>query len=289
MDSWLRPDVLATARSHFDAAESKVRTHSIHATRVRTARLPLMYAELEIAKRRGADPGGIWEPMPGAGGDRRATRLQPRASVRELLNAFLLGCEAAGIRRLREYDLTLDAYRADWERLFDPTLPNHLAFGVPIEANPPPSPKYAGGDVRRLVDGLPGGRVGSGPLTRAYGENWVGWEGVDAVISVFPEGLDSSLTRLSFHALQEPKSWIWLPRSIVVEGRDPAATWRHIATLTHHIDEHANLAQYFEVDLTDAGPLTGLRLTVSALKTCPNWHLGAGGPSWFFLDELRLE
>jgi hypothetical protein len=34
---------------------------------------------------------------------------------------------------------------------------------------------------------------------------------------------------------------------------------------------------------------TGLRLTVDALEICPSWHLGAGGPSWFFLDELRIE
>ena len=289
MDSWLRPEVLAQARAHFDAAEAEVRDHSIHADRVRTARLPLMYAELEIAKRRGASPEGIWESDPGAVGSVANARLRPRAEVRELLDAFLSGCEAAGIRRLREQDLTPETYRADWERLLDPALPNHLAFGASIEANPQASPKYAGGDVRHLVDGLPGARPGRGPVTRAYGENWVGWEGTDAVITLFLPDMEKVPTRLLFDALQEPKSWIWLPRSIVVEGRDTDSKWHRITTLTHDVDEHANLAHPFEVDLTDAGALTGLRLTVDALETCPDWHLGAGGPSWFFLDELRIE
>ncbi|MHC4101630.1 MAG: DUF4838 domain-containing protein [Planctomycetota bacterium] len=289
MDSWLRPEVLADARAHFDAAEAEVRDHPMHAERVRTARLPLMYAELEIAKRRGASPGGIWESHARAPEGDVETWLQPRAEVRELLEAFLVGCEAAGINRLREYDLTLETYHADWDRLLDPALPNHLALGASIEASPPASPKYAGGDVRHLVDGLPGARPGSAPVSRAYGENWVGWEGTDAVITLSLQDLKRVPTRLSFHALQEPKSWIWLPRSITVEGRGPNLVWHRITTLTHDVDEHANLAHHFEVDLADTGSLTGLRLTVDALETCPSWHLGATGPSWFFLDELRIE
>jgi hypothetical protein len=289
MDSWLRPEVLAGARAHFDAAEAAVRYHPIHAERVRTARLPLMYAELEIAKRRGASLGGIWEAHARAPESDGGTWLQPRPEVRELIEAFLAGCEAAGINRLREYDLTLETYRADWDRLLDPALPNHLAFGASIEASPPASPKYAGGDVRHLVDGLPGARPGRAPVTRAYQENWVGWEGTDGVITLALHDLENVPTRLSFHALQEPKSWIWLPRSIAVEGRGPDSAWHRLATLTHDVDEHANLAHRFEVDLAAADSLTGLRLTVDALETCPSWHLGAGGPSWFFLDELRVE
>ena len=289
MASWLRPDVLAAARAHFDTAESAVGTHAIHADRVRTARLPLMYAELEIAKRRGAAPGGIWEPHRSGADEAAQIRLRPRAEVRELLADFLAGCRAAGIRRLREYDLTLEAYRADWDRLLDPALPNHLAFGAPIEASPPPSRKYAGGDVRRLVDGLPGGRPGRGPVTRAYGENWVGWEGTGAVITLTLRDMERIPARLSFHALQEPKSWIWLPRTIIVEARDADSDWRQIATLTHEVSERTNCATLFEVDLTEANPLTNLRLTIDALETCPSWHVGAGGPAWFFLDELRVE
>jgi hypothetical protein len=126
-------------------------------------------------------------------------------------------------------------------------------------------------------------------VTRAYGENWIGWEGRDAVITLDLYDLERVPTRLSFHALQEPQSWIWLPRFVAVEGRGPDSTWHRIAVLTHDVDEHANLAHRFEVDLTKTGSLTGLRLTVAALKTCPSWHLGAGRRSWFFLDELRVE
>jgi len=143
--------------------------------------------------------------------------------------------------------------------------------------------------VTCLVDGLPGGRPGAAPFTRAYGENWVGWEGTDAVISLRLPQADPPIARLSFHALQEPKSWIWLPHSIVVEARDPDGAWHRLATLTHDRDEHANLARFYELDLSHAGPLTDLRLTVDALEICPVWHLGAGEPSWFFLDELRVD
>ena len=311
-DSWLRPAVLKQAWKFLDAAAESVAREqrdcalrlgtglgtsplgsrlslalaksNAHVARVRTARLPLMYAQLEIAKRQGARPGGIWSEADGL--------LLPRPAIRALVDDFLAGCEAAGIDRLREYDLTLAAYRADWERLFDPALPNHRAFGQAVLATPPPSPKYADGEVARLVDGLPGARPGSAPVTRAYGENWVGWEGTDAtvtlVLPVVAAG-ESPPTRLSFAALQEPRSWVWLPRSIQVDALVGDGPWRELTTLRHTTDETSNLARDFVVELPKDGRLRELRLTIDALETCPAWHLGAGGPAWFFLDELRVE
>ncbi|MDF1799423.1 MAG: DUF4838 domain-containing protein [Planctomycetota bacterium] len=296
--------------------------------RVRTACLPLMYAELEIAKRRGARPGGIWEWVelgtaspdgadagpddPGAREPGARRELRPRPEIAALVDEFLAGCAAVGIPKLREYDLTLDRYRADWDALLDPALPNHRALGAPLTATPAPSTKYAGGDVSRLVDGLPGARPGSAPVTRAYGENWVGWEGTDAslVLDLGPSR-DSAATgtaglaptQLSFSALQEPRSWVWLPHSITVEARIPAPreadaaggasappeTWILLGTLTHQVDERTNEAHRFDIALPTDRPIRALRLTVDALETCPAWHLGAGGPAWFFLDELRVD
>jgi hypothetical protein len=85
-------------------------------------------------------------------------------------------------------------------------VPCFHAYEVPTEADSPPGPKHAGGDVRRLVDGLPGGRPGTAPVTRAHGENWVGWEGTDAVITVHLPGDERGFARLSFHALQGARS-----------------------------------------------------------------------------------
>lgn len=287
-DSWLRQEVLAQAKKHFNAAE-KVSNGSIYRIRVLAARLPLMYAELEIAKRLGAAPGGIWEvrnasAQAGSGNN----KLTPRPQIRKLAHDFVKGCQLVDIYKLREYDLDLHEYMSQWETLLHPSLPNHLAYGAAIEAKPSPSSKYADGDVGRLVDGLPGGRPGSAPVTRAYGENWVGWMGTDAIITFTPETAEAARV-ISFHALQEPKSWIWLPRSIHVEGCTAEGVWINIATLTHDVDEHANLAHPFRVEIPANQTFKSFRLSVGATQTCPSWHLGAGQPSWFFLDELRVE
>lgn len=289
-DSWLRFSTLGNARKIFNLAEAAVADDPTLAVRVRTARLPLMYAELEIAKRRGAGAGGIWRQERDGGTEVEPSfKLIPRPEIQQLLNEFIAGCEAVGIRKLREYDLTLDVYRANWQRLLDPALPNHAAYGAFVQATPSPSPQYADGDVLCLTDGLPGGRPGNAPVTRAYGENWVGWMGTDAVITLMPKRPLHSVTKLSFHALQEPKSWIWLPKSIRVEVQDADYKWHEVATLAHNVDEHANLARLFEVTLPKGLSPSALRLTVEGTKTCPSWHLGAGQPSWFFLDELRVD
>jgi hypothetical protein len=217
-------------------------------------------------------------------------RLTPCVEIRTLVDDFLAGCASADIRKLREYDLTLEAYR---DRLGAPArsrLPVHLSLRRTRSRRVRRrAPKYVGGDVRSLVDGLPGGLPGTGPVTRAYHENWVGWEAADAVITLELPRDGETATRLSFSALQEPKSWIWLPRSITVEGRGEDGYMRPIAELRHDIDEHANLAHGFAVDLPTDHRLVELVLTVDALETCPAWHLGAGEPCWFFLDELRVD
>jgi len=272
--SWLRPEVLERARTLFDRAAQAVAGQPERAERVRTARLPLMYAELEIAKRRGARSGGIWERVDGS--------WRVRYEVERLLDDFLAGCRAAGIGRLREMDLTLDEYRAAWQRLLDPDLPQHAAFGRPVHASPPPSAKYSGGAVERLVDGLPGGDL--------YIENWVGWEGTGADVVLDLTGLQPSPTRLTLSALQDPKSWIWLPRVIEVEVSGDGTNWCPLARLEHRVPEQEGRIQGFEVDLGQvSGPITHLRLVVDALETCPSWHHGAGEPAWFFIDELRVE
>jgi hypothetical protein len=32
-----------------------------------------------------------------------------------------------------------------------------------------------------------------------------------------------------------------------------------------------------------------VRVKTASLKTCPEWHNGAGGPSWIFADEIIVE
>jgi hexosaminidase len=32
-----------------------------------------------------------------------------------------------------------------------------------------------------------------------------------------------------------------------------------------------------------------LRITARSLKVCPEWHRGAGQPSWIFIDEIVVE
>ena len=271
-DSWLRPQVMAQAAAHLAAAERAVSGDPALQGRVRTARLPLMYAELEIAKRRGARPGGVFERHP----DHGAWRVRPR--IPELLRAFLDGAAAAGIGRLREMDLSLAEYRAAWQPLLDPSRLEAPSFGAAVRATPPPSAKYADGVAARLSDGMPGGDQ--------YHENWVGWEGTDAWITV-DLGAVAPRGTFQFSALQDPKSWVWLPRAIRVEHSRDGEDWREHATLKHGQSDREPRVHRYTGDFQGAA-FRYLRLVVDAGEQCPDGHLGAGGPSWFFLDEIEV-
>ena len=274
-DTWLRDEVMTVAKRHLAAAGQAVAGDPVRGERLLSVALPLMYAELEIAKRRGANPGGLW---------RKTERgWEVRRELAHLLEEFVGGCRAVGIERLREMDLTLDEYRFAWIRLLDPGLPQHYAFGAELEAQPAPSAKYADGELSRLVDGLPGGDQ--------YHENWVGWEGTDATITL-DLGAAIPAVYLSFSALQDPKSWVWWPLAIDVEASLDATTWTPLAHLVPDLSDREKGSHRYGVEVKRAGggaPVRYLRFTVDAVETCPPWHLGAGGPAWFFLDEFRVE
>ncbi|KAA3609477.1 MAG: DUF4838 domain-containing protein [Planctomycetota bacterium] len=274
MDTWLRPEVLTQAKQWFDQAERKVTHDPELARRVRTARLPLFYAELEIAKRRGLKAGGIYQP---AHGD-STQPWQVRSEIRDLLDQFLQGLEAVGIRRLREMDLSVAEYRQGWQELFDLNRLQSCTLGTEIQAQPSPSPKYAAGDPKRLVDGMPGGDQ--------CHENWIGWEGEDSTITL-NLGRERLLDQVQVAFLQDPKSWIWLPKRVELWLSEDGDSWQSAAVWVPMISDRIPMQQTWKPSL---GGQTArwVKLQVEGIKTCPDWHIGAGQKAWFFVDEISM-
>jgi hypothetical protein len=131
------------------------------------------------------------------------------------------------------------------------------------------------------VDGLRGG-------TDFRSGEWQGFDGKD-VLATIDLGKVVKVKRIGVGALQDQKSWIWLPGEVEIVTSVNMRQWSS-QTITHDVERERQgsfkedlwtsllnkRVRYIKVIARNAGP-------------CPEWHPGKGGISWIFLDEVLVE
>jgi hypothetical protein len=259
----------------FDRAEEAVARDRERLARVRTARLPLMYAMLEIGKNDLFGPRGFYEEKGG--------RFIARPRTAGLIDDFYERCRAGGVRTLNESGLTPEAYRDGVKRFIDVQVEGNLAFRRPVAAEPPPSPKYAKGDLAVLTNGVRG--------ANDFKVHWLGWEGVDCVLTL-DLGAPVAAREIGLSTLSDHRSWILHPDRVACSISADGSEYREIGTRVSadgHQEEDDVRAYAWSGDMTEAGafgPVRYVRFRIEGTKRLPEWHVSAGGLSWIFVDEI---
>ncbi len=151
-----------------------------------------------------------------------------------------------------------------------------------IEYDSPYSTKYdALGDLS-LGDGIFGEKEN-------YHENWLGFEGVDFIVT-FDLGYETAVSQVSVNFLQSIRSWIFFPEYLEVSSSLDGVYFSPLASLkipkVQAADETE--AHLFELTL----PKTRahyIRIYAKNIGVCPEWHTGAGGKAWLFVDEVIIK
>lgn len=102
-DSFLSPQLLSSYNTLFEQAEKAVRKNPERLARVKSARLPVSYAMLEIVKDRNK---AAWDTFQEE--EKRKARLPEE--VRQLLYEFYFQCTDAGVSRIAEWHTTPEEY-----------------------------------------------------------------------------------------------------------------------------------------------------------------------------------
>jgi hypothetical protein len=259
----------------FDKAEAAVVRDPESLVRVRAARLPLMYAKLEIGKNDMFGPRGFYEEKDG--------RFVPRKEAVRLIDDFTERCRAGNVRTLSEAGLSPETYREGVKRFIDVQVEGNLAFRKPVAADPAPSPKYAKGDPAVLTNGVRG--------ASDFKVHWLGWEGVDATLTL-DLGRPTAIREIDLSTLSDHRSWILHPGSVACAVSADGASFRDLGTRTaagDHRDEEAVRAYSWPDGVPGGGhpgPVRFVRFRIEGTKILPAWHASAGGLSWVFVDEI---
>lgn len=150
-----------------------------------------------------------------------------------------------------------------------------------IKIKNPYSDQYtAGGDIA-LIDlqrGNDNFRVGM----------WQGYYGVDVDVTI-DLGEQTSITRLAGSFLQDQGSWIFMPEKVEFFVSNDGKTFKSVGTVENEVAPDAEDAVIQELEIRKHLNARYIRMVATNPGPCPEWHVGAGEPSWIFCDEVIID
>ena len=103
-------------------------------------------------------------------------------------------------------------------------------------------------------------------------------------------GSTDFINYLNIGAIQDVKSWIWLPKQVEYLASVDGVNYKSLAKVIHHISDNTSesLIHQFELKLSKSIKAKYIKIKASNYGKCPSWHLGSGGTSWLFFDEITI-
>ncbi|MFC1640257.1 discoidin domain-containing protein, partial [Gemmatimonadota bacterium] len=157
----------------------------------------------------------------------------------------------------------------------------HIAVGTVATLTTPPSSRYPGLGAASLTDGMVGSR-------NFNDRRWLGFEGGDMEATVDLRE-PRVLHRIGVDCLQSQTSWIFYPKAVEFAVSTDGIEWNQVGAT--EILPEPDPRPESRLVAVDIPPRAVRYVRVRALNVglCPDWHVGAGGESWLFVDEIVVE
>ncbi|MEE4116707.1 MAG: sialate O-acetylesterase [Marinilabiliaceae bacterium] len=162
-------------------------------------------------------------------------------------------------------------------------LAGHDAGSIKISLEYPYSPRYHGGGVLGLADGL----SGSDQFTDG---RWLGFEGDDFVATI-ELSKKKWLKSVSMGFLANTGSWIFLPDEIEVLYSADGKNYISASILKNPFKNSREVVMQGRIEVSldiEQDNVRYLKIRAGNIGVCPDWHPGAGDKAWLFIDEISI-
>lgn len=284
-DSYLSSDMMNRYKRLFDRAEKAVSKDPELLKRVKIARLPLLYAEIQIGRQEIDTPRSLYAQA--ANG-----RIMPRPEMVALLNEFVRGCNEEGVTRLRERSTPPADYLRSYNRAFMKMEQMDQAISLHKKITPISFPDKSSGGVEALTDGV----FGSYESWSNPDVHWVGYKGqhVDFILDL-GEPVPIHTVNMDFLNAQAQPEWnlLVLPRSVTYSISEDGQAYRDTIKIDNphnpNPKENPEIAaipvQSFQADFKKSRGRF-IKVHAESPLTMPSWHIRAGQPAWLYCDEI---
>lgn len=158
-------------------------------------------------------------------------------------------------------------------------------YGIPEEMNievvNPYAHVYASGGDLALIDQVRG--------STDFRSNWQGFQGTDVEV-VIDLGKLKAIQSISLTALQQQRIWIFLPKEVEFYLSNDKNEFTKVATITHEFSQKLDgpfIHEFSEQFKKQKGRY--VKVLAKTIGLCPEWHYGAGGDAWVFVDEVVVK
>ncbi len=142
--------------------------------------------------------------------------------------------------------------------------------------------KYAAMGVATLVDGKFGSR------DFADGR-WLGFEDHDFEAVLYMEKV-TSVQKITLGCLESQGKWIFLPKSVEVFISQDGENYKSAGKINVENYIHNNEPKVKNLAIKiDSVKTRYIKIFAENIGKCPDWHPGAGGKAWLFVDEIMIE
>ena len=256
----------------FDRAEKAVENDSVYLKRVKIARLPLEYIDMEIAKRKGKENGGFFET------DTNGSSM-PRDEMLEKLESFVEISKESGVDYLKEGHVSPDEYLESNMRSVKLSALDHLAIGCTVQSESKANLKFEGADYCILTDGFRG--------STDWSYAWLGFgDDLELIIDL---GELKEISTVQPEFIFDQKRWVFLPDHVICSISEDGKSFTEIGKLTHDVPLQKKEAFIKSFDFQfDKSKVRYIKIYAKNIGVNPSWHRFSGGNASIFIDEIMV-
>jgi hypothetical protein len=157
--------------------------------------------------------------------------------------------------------------------------PNNYSINIKSKYNP----QYHAGGPEGLLDGI----LGTENWRKG---DWQGYQSQDfeAVVDLQKA---KDITEISARFLQDQRSWILMPTKVDYYVSEDNVNFTYFGSVTNTLDPkiEENQIQNFTFSETKGKKARYVRVIAKNFGKLPDWHQGAGGDAFIFVDEITIK
>lgn len=287
-DTYLSSEMMREYNQLFDKAEDAVKENPELLRRVQIARLPIMYAQIQISKTEMDTPRSLFQHGPNG-------KVATNPDILKILTQFIERAKVQGVRLLRERSISPDEYMESHKRIFKKIeeMDSAISFNKKVIPVTSPSIKYKG--LECLTDGV----FGSYESWRDVRyDNWVGYEGehMEFVVDL-GEVKPIESVNMDFYDAKDTWYQMFLPEYVTYATSVNGVDYNKAVKVLSPVDPNAPIkdsfpreiyVQSFQANLKDR-QARYVKVHAESILRCPSWHVRSGDPVTIFSDEIVIK